>query len=1191
MVFLHLERVEMIGFKSFADKTVIEFDKGVTAIVGPNGSGKSNLSEAIRWVLGEQSAKNLRGMKMNDIVFSGSDSRKPVNIAEVTLVLNNEDRTLPIDFTEVSLTRRINRNGETECFINRKPCRLKDLTDLLMDSGIGKDSFSLISQGKVEKIFQSKPEERRFIFEEAAGVAKYKTRKLGAERKLNETREHLNRVEDILHEIKDQMDPLETQQKIAKIYQEKSSQLSEIEVALLASEINVLNQEWQKSKAQIDVFQKKVIQEEKEQTELQDDLALLKHQLSLYEQKLQTLQTNYIDTIQKIEQLEGQKNVLMQKTAFSEKNQEEQEYLLAEKQANIKKETDKMIAFKKQINEKQTNYEQLQAVINDLEKQKTQLLDDNNFSLQEVRDHYIDKLQEQSVNKNTIQQLEREKEIISEKLSSVVSKLSDLRDSIANSKEEMRQYQDERIKKTVALKEKQEELNAIVLSLAQAERERVAYDKNITDVLRTIHQAEARRESQQELTDSYASYYQGVKEVLKRKKHLPGIYGPIGELFQVSETYTLAIDTALGGAIQSIVVNHPQTAAKAIQMLKTNRLGRATFLPLSVIQGKQIPNNLKEKLNKQEGFMGLASELIEYDDIYSNVATNLLGTTIISQDLKTGLVLSKFLNNRYRVVSLEGDVIHAGGSMTGGASKNQQGNSVFNRKNTIIKLTKSIEENTHLYEDMKAKKQALLANDRETLEQKDGLQEEIRQLQFEIDKNQEDLENNKKRILEFEDKQAVYLFDKEEYQKNLLEFNDMLAKELGKKESLVTELEVIKKDMAKLSLSEEERQTLLESIQTDLSINQQQFAVLKEQLKQLKNTVRANRDWIEKETQVIQRLQKMLESNNLEETTNRQLTSKLLEALKISASQKEQLNQELSDIREKKHSLEEETETKNNQLRKLTISIQDTLEKLSKLKSESGRQESSIDHHLNRLSETYGLSYEAAIAKFKLTLSVEEAKQIVSQLKQEIVNLGPVNIAAIGEYERISERFTFLSQQQADLMEARRSLLGTMEEMDAEVSKRFLITFNAIKKQFEKTFPKLFGGGKATIVMSEQDNILETGIDIIAQPPGKKLEQLSLLSGGEKAFTAIALLFAIIEVSPVPFCVLDEVEAALDETNVTRFGKYLASFENQTQFIVITHRKGTMEEADVLYGVTMQDSGVSRLASVKFAENQEEEIK
>lgn len=1191
MVFLHLERVEMIGFKSFADKTVIEFDKGVTAIVGPNGSGKSNLSEAIRWVLGEQSAKNLRGMKMNDIVFSGSDSRKPVNIAEVTLVLNNEDRTLPIDFTEVSLTRRINRNGETECFINRKACRLKDLTDLLMDSGIGKDSFSLISQGKVEKIFQSKPEERRFIFEEAAGVAKYKTRKLGAERKLNETREHLNRVEDILHEIKDQMEPLEMQQKIAKIYQEKSSQLSEIEIALLASEIHLLNQKWQKSKSQIDIFQKKVTQEEKEQLELQDDLTILKHQLSLDDQKLQTLQKDYIDTIQKIEQLEGQKNVLLQKTVFSEENQEEQEQLLAEKRANIKTETDKVVAFKEQINEKQANYKQLQTIIDDLEDQKAQLLADNNLNLQEVRDYYIDKLQEQSVNKNTILQFEREKEIVSEKLSTIASKLSELQDSIINGKEEMSRHQDERVKKTTELEEKQKELNTIVLSLAQAERERITYDKDISEILRSIHQAEARRESQQELNDSYASYYQGVKEVLKRREHIPGIYGPIGELFQVPETYTLAIDTALGGAIQSIVVNHPQTAAKAIQILKTNQLGRATFLPLSVIKGKQFPFDLKEKLNMQEGFVGLASELIECDEIYSDVATNLLGTTIISQDLKTGLVLSKYLNNRYRIVSLEGDVIHAGGSMTGGASKNQQGSSVFNRKNTIVKLTKFIEENTHLYKDMKAKKQALLANDREIIDQKDDLQEEIRQLQFEIEKNQENLQNNKKRILEFEEKQVVYRFDKEEYQENLLEFNAILAKELQKKESLAIELEIIKKDIAKRSLSEEERHSVLESIQTELSNYQQQFAVLKEQLKQLTSTITASYEWIKKENQVIERLQKTLESKNLEETTNRQLTSKLLEELKISTSQKEQLKQELSDVREKKHHLEEKTETKNEQLRKLTISIQDTLEKLSKVKSDSSRRESSIDHHLNRLSETYGLSYEAAIAKFTLTLSLEEAKQIVSQLKQEIVDLGPVNIAAIGEYERISERFTFLSQQQTDLMVARQSLLGTMEEMDAEVSKRFLTTFNAIKKQFEKTFPKLFGGGKATIVMSEQDNILETGIDIIAQPPGKKLEQLSLLSGGEKAFTAIALLFAIIEVSPVPFCVLDEVEAALDETNVTRFGKYLASFENQTQFIVITHRKGTMEEADVLYGVTMQDSGVSRLASVKFAENLEEEIK
>lgn len=1188
MFYLHLERIEMTGFKSFADKTVIEFDKGVTAIVGPNGSGKSNLSEAVRWVLGEQSAKNLRGKKMNDIVFAGSQSRKPINIAEVTLVLNNEDRSLPIDFSQVSLTRRINRNGDSDCFINRKPCRLKDITDLLMDTGIGKDSFSMISQGKVEQIFQNKPEERRAIFEDAAGVAKYKNRKLGAERKLNETLDHLNRVQDILHEIDNQLKPLEKQRNTALTYQEKNKQLSDIEIALLAVEITTLNEQWQASKKEIEAYQKRVITEEKQQAALKEDLAALKHNVSLFDRELNQLQDEYVAAVRKIEQLEGQKNILAQKADFSAKNKEDQERILGEKQALIASETIKAGQLSDALQQKTAVRKKLQAQIESLKEKESQLSQDKNQWLQELRDTYIEKLQAQSTNKNTILQNEREQTHLTERKSTLARRLRELEGKITQARADLENYQQRAAQQTAEQATVKGKLEETIQTLTTSETTFSDYNRRLNELTRGIQQAEARLESQQELEDSYASYYQGVKEILKRKESIPGIHGPIGELFQVPETYTLAIDTALGNAVQNIVVDNPQTASKAIQILKANRLGRATFYPLTVIKGRQIPDYIQHDLKSQPGFVGIASDLVTYAAAYSEIAANLLGTTIISQDLNAGLAIAKSLDNRFRIVSLEGDVIHAGGSMTGGASKRQQGSSVFSRKNSIEKLTAFIAEKTLEYKTLEHKHQALQAEVRQAQQLKEVLQEQVRQSAYELEKAQESLGREQITLDNLKKEKTAETFEQKQILQQLAEVAAILSKAQQLKGTLASEVDRLKQDMADSTLNEEERQKLLQSIQGELGQKQQELAVMKEQEKQLRRDIAAAQENITKEKMTIQAIEENIAMASQQETSEFNTVEEVLQSLEESQARKEELDAILDDKRTRKHQLDEQSETKNEALDKLSTSIQETLETVAKLESQAGRQESSIDHHLDRLGEAYGLNYEAAVKNYTLTLSVTDAKKAVGDLKKEIADLGPINMAAIEEYERIFERHDFLTRQQNDLTTARQSLLDTMVEMDEEVSQRFLTTFNAIKEQFEKTFPKLFGGGKATIALSDENNILETGIEIIAQPPGKKLQQLSLLSGGEKAFTAIALLFSIIEVSPVPFCILDEVEAALDEANVVRFGKYLASFENQTQFIVITHRKGTMEEADVLYGVTMQDSGVSRLASVKFSEYEDE---
>ncbi|WP_373797135.1 chromosome segregation protein SMC, partial [Jeotgalibaca porci] len=736
---MHLERIEMTGFKSFADKTVIEFDKGVTAIVGPNGSGKSNLSEAVRWVLGEQSAKNLRGKKMNDIVFAGSQSRKPINIAEVTLIFNNEDRTLPLDFSEVSLTRRINRNGDSDCFINRKPCRLKDITDLLMDSGVGKDSFSMISQGKVEQIFQNKPEERRAIFEDAAGVAKYKNRKTSAERKLSETMDHLDRVQDILHEIENQMAPLEKQRDTAVSYQEKKKQLSDIEIALLAVEITGLNEQWQTAKKDIEESEKEISAKEKRQISLKEDLSALKHNSSLFERELNLLQDEYVATVRKIEQLEGQKNILAQKADFSAKNKEEQGRVLDEKQRFIETEKKRVSELSELLKEKTTLRKALQKEVSSLQGKENHLSQDKNKWLQELRDTYIEKLQAQSTNRNIIVQNEREESHLAERSAVLLRRFREREEKIKLTQAAVEAYTHTVTEKTNEKILTGKSLSQLVQNLENSENTFLDYNRQLNELARGIQQAEARREGQQELEDSYASYFQGVKEILKRKDMLPGIHGPVGELFHVPEAYTLAVDTALGNAIQNIVVDNPQTASKAIQVLKANRLGRATFYPLTVIKGRQIPDYVQHDLKSESGFIGIASDLVGYDEVYKGIAQNLLSTTIISENLTAGLAIAKKLDNRYRIVSLEGDVIHAGGSMTGGASKRQQGSSVFSRKNNIEKLTAYIDEKTTVYKKLEQQHHALQADVSGFQKKKEQLQETARQSAFELEKAQESL--------------------------------------------------------------------------------------------------------------------------------------------------------------------------------------------------------------------------------------------------------------------------------------------------------------------------------------------------------------------------------------------------------------------------------------------------------------------
>lgn len=1187
MFYLHLEKIEMTGFKSFADKTVIEFDQGVTAVVGPNGSGKSNLSEAVRWVLGEQSAKNLRGNKMDDIVFAGSETRKPVNIAEVTLLFNNEDQTLPIDFSQVSITRRMNRNGESNCFINKKPCRLKDITDLLMDSGIGKDSFSMISQGKVEQIFQNKPEERRSIFEDAAGIAKYKSRKISAERKLDRTEEHLNRVEDILHEINNQLVPLEVQRNTAILYQNKKKELSDIEIALIAVEIETVNEQWQLSKKELIQYQERAKKLEVDQGRAQEYVSILKNKESKINEDVDLLQEENIQVIQKLEQLEGKKNILEQEADFSTKNKKQQEEFIQEKLKLIKEQELNLRTLSSKKEDISFKKIELQNQIKDFEKQEKELSENQNKRIQQLREDYIEKLQLQSTNKNTLLHLNKERERMDERINIIKMKSVSIKEKTVECTVKMEETITQIKEYGKNIKELEIKIKNNKEQLENLQKQQNILNENIQLVTRDLQQARARKESQQELEDSYADYYQGVKEILKRRKAIEGIHGPIGELLQVSEELSVAIDTALGSAIQHIVVSDPSSASKCISILKNNRLGRATFLPLSVIKGKALPASNLKKLETTPGFIGMADQLVKYQESYKNIASHLLGTTIISRDLQSGISISKIVQNRYRVVSLEGDVIHAGGSMTGGATKKQQKSSVFSRKNTIQKLVNEIENQSERYKKLKSEfdsKQYVIHQYENQIEQG---QIKWNELLFQLEKRTDSKNRDLEKLNLLEEEKASAQYEEKTLVKNLSEVEQQIITEEELRQSISNEIIEIKRDMQTSTMGEEERISRLNTIQKELQNIQQMVAVLLEREKQIGKDIQNCKHIIETEQRAVDVIENNLEKNMKQESTQIQFMNEVIQSLTIQNQKKREITQSLKMMRNDKKELEQSVEANRMQLQELTHSLKSTWTEIAKLESSSGRYEVAIDHHLNRLSEEYGLSFEIARKEYRLSLTTEEASATVHRLKDEIDHLGVVNLASIEEFERISKRYDFLTEQQNDLITAKKILLDTMNKMDQEVSTRFEKKFYEIKNQFEITFPKLFGGGKATIQLTDPTNILETGIEITAQPPGKRLQQLSLLSGGEKAFTAIALLFSIIEVSSVPFCILDEVEAALDEANVTRFGKYVSSFEGKTQFIIITHRKGTMQEADVLYGVTMQDSGVSKLASVRF-DNQED---
>lgn len=1178
---MFLKRLDIVGFKSFADRISVDFAGGVTAVVGPNGSGKSNITEAIRWVLGEQSAKSLRGSKMEDIIFAGSDTRKRLNMAEVTLILDNGDQFLPIDYHEVSVTRRVYRSGESEFFINKQSCRLKDIIDLFMDSGLGKEAFSIISQGKVEEILSAKPEDRRTIFEEAAGVLKYKTRKKKAEIKLAETEENLNRVQDILYELNAQIEPLKMQASIAKDYLDKKEELKQHEVALLAHEIEELHDRWEALKRSVEENRDRELELTSQIQKKEANLEEMRDQISALDESINDLQQVLLLASEELEKLEGKKEVLKERKKHAAQNEQQLKEQIAEL-------TEQINQLLKEKEEQKSVYESCEKEVKELksflQKKENELLSlDGNIEekLEQLKSDYFEKLNELASARNEINYIEEQlslRKVKADRLDEANEKYISERKGLKKEKGKI-EAQLSKIGKTL-----QNQLSSYHTGLKTLESLKQQYEKKeslLYQAYQYLQKAKSKKEMLEAMQEDYTGFFQGVREVLKAKHKLKGIHGAAIELLTTKHEYETAIEIALGAASQHIVVDDEESARQAIAFLKKNAFGRATFLPLSVIKGRSIPKYQLSIAESHPDFIGIASQLVEYESAYKPIIENLLGNVIIAKTLEGANAIAKQIQYSHRIVTLEGDVVNPGGSMTGGAVK-QKSPSFLTKNRELESIRDKIaemEEKTALLEkEVKNLKQSIAKKEKEL----DDLREEGSSLRMEeqaLKGSLREIELKERNINDhlklYDAEKIAYVEEQEKLDERKTKLLSSIEQMEGQIQQLDSEIRQLAEKKEKQQKSKEEWMQEITELKIILAGKEESFKNSKEQLARLEKEYHlAN----QKKKEAEKDLQLLLDEIDRDHSGEIQLE----EIKKEKLEDKNKTIELIASRRRQRMSMQEELEREEKEWKELKRAHKQLTDVLKDEEVKLNRLDVELDQLLNYLQNEYKLTFEAAKARFPLQMEKEEAKKKVKLIKLALEELGTVNLGAIDEYERVRERHEFLTEQRDDLLNAKETLFKVIAEMDEEMKKQFSQMFAKIRSQFDIVFKELFGGGKADLILTNPDDLLNTGVDIIAQPPGKKLQYLSLLSGGERALTAIALLFSILKVRPVPFCVLDEVEAALDEANVQRFSKFLKRFSENTQFIVITHRKGTMEEADALYGVTMQESGVSKVVSVRL---------
>ncbi len=1182
---MYLKSIEVHGFKSFANKIVFDFHKGITGIVGPNGSGKSNVADAVRWVLGEQSVKQLRGSSMQDVIFAGTENRKPLSYAYVAITLDNSDHQLAIDYEEVTVARRLYRSGESEYLINGSPCRLKEVSELFYDTGIGKEGYSIIGQGQIDRILSGKPEERRELFDEAAGIVKFKKRKATAQKKLENERDNLVRVNDILAELERQVGPLERQSEKAKTYLKKKSELKEYDVNMFLLESEQIRSQQKDVEDKFQIADAQLKESNADYEKIRTEYEQLGQSMAQMDEKINSIRENISNTSVMKEKLESQIQILTEQIHTAEMTDEHLQSRLDaidQEKAQRSEQSATYIAEKEKLDEQLLEVqnrqneaqEKLTAVQQEIAR-CNQGIENGQKELYELLNNKAGIQSKQQRFDTMLEQINIRKAELGKRLLDRKTQEADLNTVLSDYQKELEEVSLE----IIDLKKKEEELTGKEKEWRDKLREN---GRKLEENQTAFHKQQSRLESLKNIAERYDGYGNSIRKVMEQKASNPGLLGVVSDLIQVEKKYETAIETALGGNIQNIVTEDESTAKKMIGFLKQNRLGRATFLPLTSVSAKGNPKN--ETLLDEEGVLGIANRLVKCDKKYDEVAAYLLGRVLVVDTIDHAIALAKKNHYSLHIVTLEGEYLSPGGSMTGGAFKNSS--NLLARKREIEELEQKVDSIRKELSELKNRREDIRTAIELNADELDQVKEELQQKYLvqntakmnvdrakqqrneseavftglmgekqQIEQQIEEIDNNKKQILdeiEYSKKREQEINEEANAFQKILEEQAKLENEASQK------LSNIQLETANIKQKVEFAQVNIDRINGEVEKFDAERADL------LENAAQSKED-AKKKQQDIEEIKKTIAASG-------ESHGKLEEELRESVAKKEQMSADYRGFFQK----QEEISKRCNDLDKEIFRLNNQREKLK----EAG------EYQTNYLWEEYELTPHAALElQNDIYDDLTALKKMVAEVKDEIRKLGDVNVNAIEEYKEVSERYQFLKGQHDDLVEAEQTLVGIIEDLDSGMRKQFSEKFAEIQKEFDASFKHLFGGGHGTLELVEDEDILECGIRIIAQPPGKKLQNMMQLSGGEKALTAIALLFAIQALKPSPFCLLDEIEAALDDSNVTRFASYLNKLTKNTQFIVITHRRGTMAAADRLYGITMQEKGVSTLVSVNLIEN------
>ena len=1171
---MYLKEIEIQGFKSFADKTKVVFDQGVTAVVGPNGSGKSNITESLRWALGESSVKSLRGGKMPDVIFAGTESRKPLNYASVVVTLDNQDGFIKDVGQEIKIERHIYRTGDSEYKIDGKKVRLRDIHDLFLDTGLGRDSFSIISQGKVEEIFNSKPEERRAIFEEAAGVLKYKTRRKETESKLQQTQDNLDRLEDIIYELDNQIKPLEKQAATARKFIELDGQRKAIYLDVLVAQI-------QASKAELDLTEEELNQVQELLTSYYQKREELEEENQTLKKKRHDLQAEMSKDQSTLMDLTGLISELERKLALSKLETEQVALNQQEAQARLASLDEKRNALIQEKEEKEANLSQLEEnlevntkELNRLEAELLAFSDDLDQMIEQLRERFVAFLQEEADVSNQLTRIENDLENSRQQTQKQEEQLESLKEQLASAKSKASEQE-------LALKSAKEEVQSLLAeyqtNAKQEEEQKQAYQSQqnqLFDRLDNLKNKQAKAQSLENILKNHSNFYAGVKSVLQEKIRLGGIIGAVSEHLTFDVRYQTALEIALGASSQHIIVEDEQAATKAIDFLKRNRAGRATFLPLTTIKARSISGQNQDLIASSPGFLGMADELVTFDVKLEAIFKNLLATTAIFDTVEHARDAARKVRYQVRMVTLDGTELRTGGSYAGGA--NRQNNSIF-IKPELEQLQKEIAQEEKLLrqeeENLKSVQEALneLSQTLETIKsqgEQARIQEQGLYLAYQQTSQQvEELET----LLELQEKELNNLRGGD-WQAEKEKCQERLAVIATEKQKLESEIEEIKSNKNAI---QERYQNLQEKISQERLLKTEMLGQKRYEVADIER-INNELENLNNEQEEIERLLQE-KVDNLEKVDTELLTKQEAEA----KSQKEEIQQGLIRKQFELDDIEGQLDDIASHLEQARQQNEELIRKQTRAEATKEKITDRLRYLQGQLTEEYQISYTEALEQANQLEDLAIAEQKVKDLEKSIRSLGPVNLDAIEQFDEVHERLEFLNTQRDDILSAKNLLLETITEMNDEVKERFKSTFEAIRESFKVTFKQMFGGGQADLILTEGD-LLTAGVEISVQPPGKKIQSLNLMSGGEKALSALALLFSIIRVKTIPFVILDEVEAALDEANVKRFGDYLNRFDKDSQFIVVTHRKGTMAAADSIYGVTMQESGVSKIVSVKL---------